>query len=129
MITLPFVANAPTNRLRACVSKNWEFQDLITSAPTHVVRDWSPATQLAYATVHYPYPTALAACDPQRRNKSAVAPRHRPHRLEECRHAAGDKVYTASVTDAQRWTPGPFRARAPFPVPAPTTCPVIEIVS
>ncbi len=105
------------------------FKDLITAAPTTYGLTAGDAT--AYGTVHTAFATALAACDPAVRNKTAVATKNAAKAtLKNAATLLANKVYsTAAVTNAQKIELGIPPRNAPSPIPAPALAPVIEVQS
>lgn len=105
------------------------FLNLITATPTAFGLTAADAT--AYGTVHTAYSTALTACDKAVRNRPAVVTKNAARTsLKNSATLLANKVYsTATVTDAQKTQLGIPPRATPSPIPAPTTSPVIEIVS
>lgn len=105
------------------------FKTLITAAPTTYGLTAAQAT--AYGTVVTGYATALAACDPGVRSKTAVVAKNAAKaNLKLASQQTANLINgTPSVTDAQKTALGiPPRAK-PQPVPAPGTSPAMEIMS
>jgi hypothetical protein len=105
------------------------FLNLITATPTAYGLVAGDATN--YNTVHTAYATALAACDPTVRNKPAVITKNAARdNLKNSATLLANKIYsTASVTDSQKTQLGiPPRAE-PTPIPAPSSWPVLDVVS
>ena len=77
------------------------------------------------------FATALAACDPAVRNKTAVATKNAAKAtLKNAATLLANKVYsTAAVTNAQKIELGIPPRNAPSPIPAPALAPVIEVQS
>ena len=105
------------------------FKDLITANPTSYGLVAGDAT--AHGTVHTSYATALEACDPPQRNKTATATKNAARTaLKNAATLLANKIYgTATVTDAQKIELGIPPRSAPSPIPPPASAPVLEIVS
>jgi len=73
----------------------------------------------------------LAACDPSQRNKAAVVVKNAARTsLKAAATLLANKIYgTATVTDAQKVELGIPPRSSPTPIPAPTSMPVIEVLS
>jgi hypothetical protein len=105
------------------------FLNLITATPTAYNLVAGDAT--SYGTVHLAYATALAAAGPDVRSKPAVVAKNQARtNLKSAFILLANKVYSgASVTDAQKTALGIPPRATPTPIPAPSTWPVVEIVS
>ncbi|CAN5651863.1 hypothetical protein BH09PLA1_BH09PLA1_25400 [soil metagenome] len=105
------------------------FKTLITATPT--AYGLTSALATAYGALHDAYATALAACEPSVRTKPAVATKNtaRTNLKNNARLLANLVNGTASVTDAQKLTLGLNVRTMPSPIPAPSSSPVIQIVS
>jgi hypothetical protein len=105
------------------------FKTLITAAPTTYGLTSTMAT--AYTALHTAFATALEACDPGVRNKSAVAAKNtaRLNLKTSARDLAKLVEGTSTVTDAQKIELGLNVRATPTPIPAPTVAPDIDIVS
>ncbi len=103
------------------------FSTLITATPTAYGLTAAQAT--AYATVHSTFATALAACDPNSRNKSAVATKNtaRTNLKTQARALASIINGTLTVTLAQKIALGIPPRATPSPVPAPSSSPALEV--
>ena len=103
--------------------------NLITATPT--AYNCVAADATAYGVLHTAYADALEACDPQQRNKTAVTTKNAARTaLKSGATLLANKVYAgASVTDAQKVELGIPPRQTPAPIPAPSTAPVIEIIS
>jgi hypothetical protein len=77
------------------------------------------------------YSTALGLCDPAVRSKPAVVTKNAARTaLKNGATIIANKVYSSlTVTDAQKTQLGMPPRQSPAPIPAPATCPVLEIVS
>lgn len=124
MITLSF---PPADDALLAWSVN--FRDLITANPTAYNLVAGDAT--AYAVVHTSYATALAACDPAQRNKTATAAKNAARTvLKNAATLLANKVYAgASVTDAQKIELGIPPRATPTVNPTPDTAPVLQVIS
>jgi hypothetical protein len=124
MVTLSFPPSDP-----GLLAWSQNFLDLITATPTAYNLVAGDAT--SYLAVHTAYADALAACDPPQRNKTAVVAKNLARTaLKQAATLLANKVYAgASVTDAQKTQLGIPPRQSPSPIPAPTTAPVIEIIS
>src|SRR5205807_1445181 len=102
---------------------------LITATPTAYNLVAGDAT--AYNTVHTAFATALGACDPPQRSRTAVVAKNAARTsLKNSATLLANKVYAgASVTDAQKTELGIPPRSAPSPIPPPDSAPVLEIVS
>jgi hypothetical protein len=94
------------------------FSTLITATP-------------AYASVHAAFGTALAACDPNSRNKSAVAAKNTARNTlkTQARALASTINGTLTVTVAQKIALGIPPRATPSPVPAPSSAPALDVLS
>lgn len=102
---------------------------LITAAPTTYGLTAAQAT--AYGAVVSSYASALAACDPGIRSKTAVAAKNTAKaNLKLASQQTANLINgTPTVTDAQKVALGiPPRAK-PQPIPAPSTPPSVEVIS
>lgn len=105
------------------------FSTKITATPTAFGLTAAQAT--AYAAVHTAYSTALAACDPSLRNKTATAAKNTAKAaLKLAARQMGSIVEgTPTVTDAQKISLGLNVRRTPVPIPAPSSSPGLDIVA
>jgi hypothetical protein len=105
------------------------FSTLISATPTDYGLTMADAT--AYAAVHAAFGTALAACDPNARNKGAVVTKNaaRTTLKNQAKLLASTIYGTATVTDSQKVTLGIPPRAIPRPVPAPGVPPVLEVLS
>jgi len=85
----------------------------------------------SYTALHNSYSTALAACDPAIRNKPAVITKNAAIvSLKNGATLLANKIYASTaVTDAMKTQIGMPPRATPTPIPAPSTAPVIEIIS
>jgi hypothetical protein len=102
---------------------------LITATPTAYGLTTTQAT--AYAGLHAAYGTALAACDPAMRNKSAVATKNGAKiNLKYNARLLANLVYgTGTVTNAQKLALGLTVRAMPSPVPVPGSAPGLDVIS
>ena len=103
------------------------FKTILTAAPaTYGV---TSAQCVSYGTLHSNFATALAACDPNVRNKSAVVSKNEARRLlkDNARLLANLVNGTATVTDAQKIALGLNVRAQPQPIPVPKDPPVLEV--
>lgn len=123
MITLSF----PTTD-NGLLAWSLNFKDLITASPTSYGLVAADAT--AYGVVHTAYATALAACDPPQRSKTAVVAKNAARTsLKNAAILLANKIYgTATVTDAQKVELGIPPRSAPQPIPAPSAAPVLQVI-
>ena len=105
------------------------FSTRITATPTAYGLVAADAT--AYSALHTAFGTALAACDPDERNKITTAAKNSARlALKTSARLLAKRVDgTATVTDAQKLELGLNVRAQPSPIPAPDSAPVIEIVS
>jgi hypothetical protein len=103
--------------------------DLITPAPA--MYGLVAADVTTYQAVHDIYASALAACDPPQRSKSAVVAKNAARtNLKNAATLLANKIYASpTVTDAQKVELGMPPRSSPSPIPAPGTEPVINVVS
>jgi hypothetical protein len=103
--------------------------DLITAQPTDYNLVAADAT--SYGLVHTAFADALAACDPAQRNKAAVVAKNTARTaLKNAATLLGNKVYSgANVSDAQKTELGMPPRATPAPIPAPSSAPVLEVIS
>ena len=103
------------------------FSTLITATPTAYGLTSTLAT--AYTALHTSFATALAACDPGTRSKSAVSTKNlaRTNLKNNARLLAKLVDGTASVTNAQKLTLGLNVKASPSPIPAPSSSPALEV--
>src|SRR5438045_973511 len=103
--------------------------NLITPSPA--TYNLVAADVTTYTALHTSYSTALAACDPAQRNKPAVVAKNAARTaLKSGATLLANKVYaSATVSDAQKTALGIPPRAAPSPIPAPTTAPVLEVIS
>jgi hypothetical protein len=103
--------------------------NLITPVPA----DWGLVTLdvTNYTALHTGYSDALAACDPSVRNKPAVVTKNAAlANLKTGAAIIANKIYAApAVTDAMKVQIGMPPRATPQPIPAPSSAPVIEIIS
>jgi hypothetical protein len=102
---------------------------LLTASPATYGITFAMAT--AYGTVHAAYAAALAACDPNTRNKSAVVAKNQAR--VNLKAAAGLLANTingvATVTNAQKIALGLTVRAKPTPSPVPANAPGLDIIS
>jgi hypothetical protein len=105
------------------------FSTLITATPTAYGLTAAQAT--GYAAVHATFATALAACDPNSRNKSAVATKNtdRTNLKTQAKALASIINGTLTVTLAQKIALGIPPRSAPSPIPAPSVAPALDVKS
>jgi hypothetical protein len=105
------------------------FSTLITATPTAYGLTSTLAT--AYAALHTAYGTALAACEPSIRTKSAVSTKNvaRTNLKNDAKLLANLVNGTASVTNAQKLALGLNVKAAPAPVPPPSAAPALNVNS
>ena len=105
------------------------FQTILTASPT--TYGLTAAQMTAYGTLHTNYATALAACDPGQRSKTAVAAKNsaRSSLKQSARLLANIIDGQSTVTDAQKIDLGLNVRNAPTPTPAPADAPALDIVS
>ncbi len=105
------------------------FKTLITATPTAFGLTAALAT--AYGTLHDAYGTALAACDPAIRTRSAVATKNtaRTNLKNNARLLANLVEGTASVTNAQKLSLGLTVRTTPSVIPVPAEAPGLDVVS
>jgi hypothetical protein len=105
------------------------FLALITATPTTYGLTSAQAT--AYETVNTAYATALAACDPNSRNKSAVVAKNqaRTNLKVAARLLANTINGTSTVTNAQKTALGLNVRATPTPIPVPSTSPALDVMS
>jgi hypothetical protein len=117
------------DRDTALLAWSLNFSSLITSTPTAYGLVAADAT--AFALLHTGYATALAACDPGQRNKSAVATKNSAKAsLKTSARLLANKINgTASVTDAQKLELGLTVRAQPSPIPPPAFAPAVDLVS
>lgn len=103
--------------------------NLIT--PTPATYGLVAADVTTYTALHTAYSTALAACDPNQRNKPAVVAKNAAKAaLKNGATLLANKIYASpTVTDAQKTALGIPPRATPTPIPAPSSSPVIEVVS
>ena len=84
-----------------------------------------------YTALHTSYSTSLAACSPTLRSKTTTAAKNTARTaLKNGATLLGNKIYASpAVTDAMKIEIGMPPRATPQPRPAPTSFPVIEIVS
>jgi hypothetical protein len=113
----------------ALLAWSLNFNTLITATPT--AYGLTAALATAYGTLHTAYATALAACEPPLRNKSAVSTKNvaRTNLKNDARLLANMVNGTASVTNAQKISLGLNVRSSPSPIPVPSTWPAMEITS
>ena len=106
------------------------FLSILSAAPAGAYGVTS-AQITAYGTVNSAYVSALAACDPNLRNKAAVVAKNsaRLNLKNAARLLANTINGVATVTAAQKTALGLNVRVRPTPVPAPTTAPGVDIVS
>lgn len=111
----------------ALLAWSLNFSTLITATPTAYGLTSAQAT--AYAAVHTTFATALAACDPNSRNKSAVATKNtdRTNLKTQAKALASIVNGTLTVTLAQKIALGIPPRSAPSPIPAPSSAPAMEV--
>lgn len=103
--------------------------DLITPVPATYGLVSGDVT--SYQGVHDIYASALGACDPNQRNKTAVVAKNAARTsLKTAATLIANKIYAdANVTDAQKVELGMPPRSTPTQIPAPIISPVIEIIS
>ncbi|MGB7159890.1 MAG: hypothetical protein WBD40_17620 [Tepidisphaeraceae bacterium] len=105
------------------------FLELITATPTAFGLVAADAT--AYGLVHTSYATALAACEPGVRNRTAVAAKNsaRAALRNSARFLAKRVEGMASVTDAQKIELGLNVRAQPVSAPPPAIAPDLDVMS
>ena len=105
------------------------FKTLIVATPT--AYGLTTALASAYGTLHDAYATALVACDPAIRTRSAVPTKNTARgNLKANARLLADLVQgTASVTNAQKLALGLTVRSAPSPIPPPSDAPGLDVVS
>jgi hypothetical protein len=113
----------------ALLAWSLNFSTLITATPTAYGLTSAQAT--AYAAVHAAYGTALAACEPGSRNKSAVVAKNtaRTNLKTQAKLLANLVNGTATVTNAQKVALGLNVRAKPQPIPVPSNAPGLDVVS
>jgi hypothetical protein len=116
------------NKDAALLAWSLNFSTRITATPTAYGLVAGDAT--SYATLHTAYATALAACDPDERNKIVIATKNtaRTALKVSARLLAKRVEGTATVTDAQKLELGLNVRAMPSPIPPPANAPGIGIV-
>jgi hypothetical protein len=84
-----------------------------------------------YTALNTTYAAALAACDPNQRNKAAVVAKNEARTaLKNGATLLANKIYSSpTVTDAQKTALGMPPRKSPMPIPAPSSSPELDIVS
>jgi hypothetical protein len=102
--------------------------DLITATPTAFGLVAADAS--SYQTVHDAYASALAACDPSQRNKTATVAKNQARtNLKAAATLLANKVYsTSTVTDAQKVELGIPPRSSPTTIGVPASAPVLEVI-
>jgi hypothetical protein len=113
----------------ALLAWSTNFKNLITADPS--VYGLTATLATAYGVVHTAYADALAACDPNVRNKAAVVAKNAARTtLKTQATLLANTIYgTPTVTVAQKVELGIPPRSEPNPIPPPSTSPVLEVVS
>jgi hypothetical protein len=113
----------------ALLAWSTNFSGLITATPTVFGLTAPQAT--AYAALNTAYATALAAVDPGIRNKATVATKNaaRASLKASARMLARIIEANPTITNAQKLTLGLTVRAVPTPIPAPSTAPMLDIIS
>ena len=117
------------NKDTALLAWSLNFNTLITATPTAYGLSAGLAT--GYGTLHTNYATALAACEPGSRTRSAVSTKNaaRLALKNDARSLAKLVDGTTSVTNAQKLSLGLTVKSSPSPIPAPSSAPGLDVVS
>jgi hypothetical protein len=113
----------------ALLAWSLNFQTLIVASP--VLYGLTAALATTYSGYHTAFASALGACDPSVRSKSAVVAKNaaRTSLKNNAKLMANLVNGTASVTNAQKVTLGIPPRALPSPVPAPSSAPNLDVVS
>ncbi len=113
----------------ALLAWSLNFSTLITATPTAYGLTATLAT--AYTTLHTAYGSALAACDPAIRTRSAVATKNtaRTNLKNNARLLANLVEGTATVTTAQKLALGLTVRATPSVIPVPADQPGLDVIS
>lgn len=114
---------------QALLAWSLNFSTRITATPTAYGLTAAQAT--SYSTAHSSFASALAECDPDERNKIAVANKNnsRTGLKTLARQLALIVQGTGSVTDGQKLELGLTVRQQPSPIPPPADPPALDIVS
>jgi hypothetical protein len=117
------------NKDAALLAWSLNFSTKITATPT--AYGLTAAIATAYGTLHTNYATALAACDPNERNKILVATKNtaRTALKNQARLLAKLVEGTSTVTDAQKLELGLNVRATPAPIPPPANAPGITVLA